>query len=59
MCVSFVEDAEEYGLGCGEHTDYGFLSFVYQDHVTGCLQVRPLHCLEENVSQLKNNRGEQ
>lgn len=34
------ENAEEYGIGCGEHTDYGFLSFVYQDEVTGCLQVK-------------------
>jgi len=28
------------GIGCGEHTDYGFLTFVNQDHHKDCLQVR-------------------
>jgi len=31
---------DEEGISCGEHTDYGLLTFVNQDNVAGALQVR-------------------
>lgn len=34
------EDSEDKGIGCGIHTDYGFLTFVNQDANRDCLQVR-------------------
>ena len=33
-------DNSEKGIGCGMHTDYGFLTFVNQDANRDCLQAR-------------------
>ena len=33
-----TSEKEEYG--CGSHTDYGFLTFVLQDDVSGCLKAQ-------------------